>query len=267
VALKLEPAPARARSRLGAATRWLVAAVVGIALLAGAFVLGRVTVPGTAAPPAPAQTAGEETVVAEPAPDAADPAPAPPAPADPGPGPYQVVDDIPVGFARTQAGAVAAATEYVSTIGDKRAFNREWRERAYRTISDPAVADELLASVEQSYERVDGELGLGDAAAYDGSVLAVTVPVGYRVDAFDQDRATVTVWAAGWLTRLTGRQLPLRAQTSTMELVWLDGDWKLTEVTGIEPLDPPGIAAPVDAQTLAEMRGFNAYEYRPQEPR
>ncbi len=252
MALKVAPAPARASSRRWAAARWLVAAVVGIALLAGAFYLGRVTVPG-AAPPTVLQQAAPE------APQAA--------PVDPGPGPYRVVNEVPVGYARSEAGAVAAATEYVSAIGDKRAFNQEWRERAYRTIADPAVADELLESVAPSYERVDGELGLGDAAAYDGSVLAVTVPVGYRVDAYDEDRATITVWAAGWLTRLTGSQLPLRAQTSTMELAWLDGDWKLTGVTGIEPLDPPGIAAPVDAQTLAEMRGFNAYEYRPQEPR
>lgn len=233
-------------------------AVVGIALLAGGFLLGRLTVPG-------AVTRIVAPAAAEPA-DPADPA-APVAPVDPGAGPYEVRNEVPVGYARTEAGAVAAATGYLEAIGDKRAFSPEWRERAYRTIADPEVVDELLASVEQSYQRVDGELGLGDAAAYDGSVLAVTVPVGYRVDSFDRDRATVTVWAAGWLTRLTGSQLPLRAQTSTMELVWLDEDWKLSEVTGIEPLDPPGIAAPVNAQTLAEMRGFNAYEYRPQEPR
>jgi hypothetical protein len=174
-----------------------------------------------------------------------------------------VRNDVPVSYAHTEQGAVAAATGYLSAIGDKRAFSREWRERAYRTMAAPGVADELLASVAGSYERIDGDLGLGDAAAYDGSLLAVTVPVGYRVDEYSDERASITVWAAGWLTRLSGPQLPLRAQTSTMELTWVEGDWKLTGVTGIEPLDPPGVAAPVTDQALEQMRGFTAYEYEP----
>jgi hypothetical protein len=255
VALRLAPATERAVGARTRLARLLAGVVAGLALLAAGFGLGRVSaarplpVPAVAAPSAPS---GQER------------APAAPVVVQ-GPGPARYANDIGVGFARTEAGAVAAATGYLEALGDKRAFDADWRERAYRTIADPAVADELITSVEESYQRVDDELGLGDGAAYNGSVLAVTVPVGYRVDQYDEDRAVVTVWAAGWLTQSSGPELPLRAQTATVELVWVDGDWKLAGVTGIQPLDPPGVAAPVTAQALAEMRGFNAYDYRPQE--
>lgn len=247
--MRLAPATERATGR-GSATRRLALAVAGVVLLAAAFLLGRMTVPAAVAD-APQQAVADDAAA--------------PVAAEADPGPARVVDEVPVGYAHTEQGAVLAATNYLSAIGDKRAFSQVWRERAYRAMAAPEAVEELLDSVDASYDRIADDLALNDAAAYDGSVLAVTLPVGYRVDSYQADRATVTVWAAGWLTRLTGEQLPLRAQTSTIELVWTDDDWKLSGVSGIEPLDPPGVAAPVTADALAEMRGFYAYEYEPQE--
>lgn len=256
MALRLAPATERVAGRVGSrAVRLLAGILACTALLAAGFGLGRVSTTRTAPAPASAAAgnAGEAPAAVAESLIVTDP------------GPTQYVNDVGTGYARSEAGAVAAATGYLEALGDKRAFDPGWRERAYRTVADPAVADELIASVDESYRRVDTELGLGDGAAYNGSVLAVTVPVGYRVDSYDQERATVTVWAAGWLIQSSGPELPLRAQTATVELVWLSDDWKLTGVTGVQPLDPPGVAAPVTAQALAEMRGFNAYDYQPQE--
>lgn len=254
MALRLAPATGRMAGRVGSRTARLLAGVLACtALLAAGFGLGRVSTTRTASAPAPAADQGQALAPAAESVTVTDP------------GPTRYVNDVGTGYARSEAGAVAAATGYLEALGDKRAFDAGWRERAYRTVADPAVADELIASVADSYQRVDAELGLGDGAAYNGSVLAVTVPVGYRVDAYDSERATITVWAAGWLIQSSGPELPLRAQTATVELVWLSDDWKLTGVTGVQPLDPPGVAAPVTAQALAEMRGFNAYDYEPQE--
>lgn len=247
--LKLLPARQRAgRTDVGVLPRRLVALVAGIALLAGSFMAGR-----SSAPTSVARTS---------------PAPGEPAPVEveQGPGPRDVVDGVPVGYARTEPGAVAAATGYLAAIGDKRAFNRQWRENAYRVISAPHAHDALVTSVEPSYERIATDLGLGDAAAYDGSIQAVTVPLGYRVKSYDEDHATIVVWAAGWLSRARGQQLPLRAQANTIELGWIDDDWKLTGVSASQPLDPPGVTVPPDAQIVAEMAQFNRYRHHPQEP-
>lgn len=272
MALKLAPAIQRSQGRVVPTARLVAGVVVGVALLAGAFGLGRASAPPTvvtaAAPAAAPDTVGggpADGVEGAPAPAAGGAVPAEARQAAPASGPVGVRNDVPVGYARSEDGAVAAATGYLSAIGDKRAFNRGWRETAYRTMADPETVEELLGSVAASYERIDGDLGLGDAAAYDGSILAVTVPVGYRIDDYSEDRASITVWAAGWLTRLSGPQLPLRAQSSTMELSWVESDWKLTAVTGIAPLDPPGVAAPVTDEAFSQMRGFNAYEYHPQD--
>jgi hypothetical protein len=268
VALRLAPATERAVRRGPPWARRAIAGVLGVVLLIGAYALGRAGAPvePQAGLPSP-EAAGEQGQDENAAPEGADPAPAGGQGQAAAVGPTRVVNDVPVGYAQTEQGAIAAATNYLRAIGDKRAFSREWRERTYRTLADPAVVDELITSVEASYERIDADLGLGDAAAYDGSLLAVTVPVGYRVDEFAPDRARVSVWAAGWLTRPNGQQLPLRAQTSTLDLVWVDGDWKLADVSGVQPLNPPGVAAPVTDEMLAQMRGYRAYEYVPQDPR
>ncbi|MPZ87162.1 MAG: hypothetical protein GEU81_03615 [Nitriliruptorales bacterium] len=247
--LKLLPARPRAgRAEARALPRRLVALAAGTALLVGMFFAGRATAPATVVRSAPVE---EEPLAAE---------------AEEGPGPADTVNGVAVGYTRTEEGAVAAATGYLAAIGDKRAFNRQWREGAYRVIAAPEVYEDLVESVEASYERIEVDLGLGDAAAYDGSILAVTVPLGYRVESFNEDRATIVVWAAGWLTRPSGQQLPLRAQANAMELAWVDDDWKLTGVSGSQPLDPPGVTIPPDAQIVAEMAQFNSYHHRPQEP-
>jgi len=254
VALRLAPS----RAELGSARRppllrWGAAVLAGIALLAAAFAAGRLTAPVREVP----------VTVTAPAADQA--AQGQPAAVTRGHGPTDVVDDVPVGYARTEAGAVAAATNYIATIGDKRAFNEPWRENAYRVMGAPDAYQTLVDSVRASYQRIDTELGLGETAAYDGSVQAVTVPLGYRVEAVSPDRATVTVWAAGWLARPTGQQLPLRAVANTVELQWIDGDWKLLRVVDSQPLNPPGVAGPPTARTLQQMAGFVLYEHVPRD--
>lgn len=259
MALKLAPS----RPELGAArrpplARWAAVVIGGIGLLVAVFAAGRLTAP-------PREVAVTVTAPSGEAAPGVAAVPGQPAAVTDGHGPADVVDDVPVGYARTEAGAVAAATNYIATIGDKRAFNEPWRENAYRVMGAPDEYQTLVESVRASYRRIDAELGLGETAAYDGSIQAVTVPLGYRVEAVDDDRATVTVWAAGWLARPTGQQLPLRAVANTVELQWLGDDWKLLRVVDSQPLDPPGVAAPPTAQTLQEMAGFVLYEHVPRD--
>lgn len=241
--------PGRSRAEAGEApsvARSAVAVLTVAVVLVSGFFAGRLT---SAQPSASAPAPG---LVA-------------PTPADERPGPTRTSNGVPVGYAHTPEGAVAAATGYLTTISDKRAFSRDWREDAYRVMAAPDSYGRLIDSVRPSYDRIAADLALDDAVAYNGSVLAMTVPIGYRVDDYTDGRATVTVWAAAWLTRPTGQQLPLRAHTTTVELVWTDGDWKLDRVRGSRPLDPPGVAAPPTIETLREMSGFQRFRSQPVE--
>lgn len=181
------------------------------------------------------------------------------------PGPRDAIAGVPVGYDRSAEGAAAAATGYTLTLADKRAFNPAWREAAYRTIATPDAYPALTQSAQPSFDRIADDLRLDEAAAYDGSVQAVTVPLGYRVDAYHSDRATVTVWAAGWLVRPRGSHLPLRARTMTFELLWTDGDWKIGDVSANEPLDPPGVTVPPTLAMQNRMATFTPYRWMPQQ--
>jgi hypothetical protein len=252
VALRLAPSrPELGVSRRPRLARWVAVGLGGVGLLVAVFAAGRLTAPTLAGPAvATAPTGGAATAAA---------------PATIGPGPYDIVDDVPVGYAHTEAGAIAAATNYIAAISDKRAFNEAWRTNAYQVMAAPDAYQQLVDSVAASYQRIDADLGLGEAAAYDGSIQAVTVPLGYRVDAVDEQRATITVWAAGWLARPQGQQLPLRATANTVELVWVNGDWKLLRVVDTQPLNPPGVSGPPTVQALQEMAGFVPYEHVPRD--
>lgn len=229
------------------AVKAVAAAVVLLAALVAGVVLGRLSV-------APNTTPATEEQVVE-------------GPIGEDPGPTGSVRGVPVGYARSAEGAVAAATGYTLTLADKRTFNPAWRDAAYRVIAAPDAYPALVESVRGSYTRIADRVGLDDAAAYDGSIQATTVPLGYRVDAYHSERATVTVWSAGWLTRPRGTQLPLRARTMTFELAWVDADWKIVGVSANEPLDPPGVSVPPTLAMQNHMATFTPYHWAPQRDR
>jgi len=196
-------------------THLLRAAAIAAAGLIAGFAIAQTTTDT----PAPAPDARSEASTADSEPSTT------------GPGPTRVEAGVPAGFARTRAGAVAAASAYVRTGAAVMGMtDAEARAAVAQMAADGAAeaqADDLLAQLRRLRETLDGE-----PATYRQAVAATSV------DAFDGTRARVAVWHVGVLA--AGDRFPPQAgwSISTFELVWEHGDWKVWSET-IEPGPAP----------------------------
>ena len=181
-----------------------------------------------------------------------------------GPGPRRTEGDVPVGFARTEDGAVAAATTYLSTLHGLALGDASAREKAVRRMAAPAapgIVDETLAGM----AFLDSVVEEARTALPSARAFLREVPVAYDLSRFDPSKARVEVWSLG-VVLIEGRTQATEVwSTNTVELAWEQGDWRLwtwARVPGPVPaasLDPPTDPAEV----LAAINGWEGYRYVP----
>jgi hypothetical protein len=176
-------------------------------------------------------------------------------------GPVGVASGIPVGYARTREGAVAAAVAYVSTGQAILGMAPAEVETAVRRMATGDAGEAILADTHARLAAARAALeGSDTPIEYRQAALAV------RVDAFSQERARVAVWNVGILSREGVAPPQAGWAISTFDLAWERNDWKVAAET-IEPGPAPVTNAAVAPATSAELRrrlvGFAAYGSRP----
>jgi len=210
-----------------------------LALVAGAFLTGMAVrgAVGAKSPDAPVRRADA------PADDTAD-----------GPGPAGTRDGMPVGFAQTEDGARAAAVAYVLTGQDLLAMPPTRVGTAISAIAAEASAETQVADADQQLEQLRTVLVGGN-----GPVRYLQAALATRVDAYSPQRARVSVWSVGVLSRAGAAQPQAGWNISTFELVWERGDWKVWSET-ITPGPAPELnagAAPTSHEELDRaLNGF-----------
>ncbi len=218
--------------------RWLIA-LAATAFLAGGAV--RSVVDTSAAAPGPSQGPGPN---------------APTAAAPSGPGPSAIEAGVPVGYARSEAGAQAAAEGYLRTgqlmVG---ASPAEVRAATQAMAAKGAAEGQLrdlsgrLAVLRRSLEGASGPV------TYHQAVLAT------RIDAYSDSRARVSLWHVGVLSAPGVAPPQAGWATTSFELVWEDGDWKIWSETRL-PGPAPMLndeSAPASAEQLeAALSGFTS---------
>jgi hypothetical protein len=181
------------------------------------------------------------------------------------PGPAHAVDGVPTGWARTRSGAVAAAAGYA------RVLSARWfltdADRRGRAIARMA-APEAAASLRASQDAIAGALGRGPfgaglARAGVASLLRTSL-LGYRVEAYQPDSATVAVWALVVYGNDGGLAPQALWATSTVRLRWA-GDWKLVEVGTVPgPTPVHGQATPSPpGELLRAAEAFKEFDHAP----
>ena len=222
---------------------WWVLAAAAVVLVAGGIVLGRATADPD--PPPAADPPANETVRQQPAAT---------------PGPTGTKAGMPVGFSQDAEGAVAAATAYTVALGGPLLFDERLAD-ALTVAATEEARDDLEAQFTQGAELLSERLNLDNA-----EVVATTAPAGYRIDHFvEGDEATVSVWAAGFM--IAGQApIPAGWTTTTVDLVWADGDWKLAGLRSTDGPEPPhpGEAGAV-VQTIEQVGRFEPYRHLPRE--
>jgi hypothetical protein len=164
-----------------------------------------------------------------------------------GPGPATEENGVPVGYAPTKEGAVAAATNFNLLEGKDELLDLDAMTTAMRTLAAPAWRNEASRQAKSGYEYIVDTYGK-DA---DVSVAVVR----YDLVDFTTERAAVRLWT---VSLASGSKRPSVEEVwaiVTVDLVWVDGDWRVDGIessVGPAPIVLPSGKPEEKATTLME---------------
>ncbi len=208
-----------------------VTTVVAICL---SFAIGRLSVPPAASSNPPAQLAGAT----------------------------RMNGDVPVGYARTRTGAVAAATNYSAVLAGPLILEPARYRAAESVIASPSAQAQVRAEGELAIAAVDDSTRAVTEAQRGGRVVVRYMPIAYRIIAYDAGRATVDIWGL-WLVGEQGLLTPTETwSTRTVVLEWTGRDWKLTDSsTSPGPTPQVGQQATRTSELPTQLTDFEEYAH------
>ncbi|QIY96839.1 hypothetical protein HEP87_26045 [Streptomyces sp. S1D4-11] len=175
---------------------------------------------------------------------------------------------IPTGYRHDVQGAQSAATNYGVALGSTGMFDTNQRHAIVNTVYAPEVAAARQSDLDSAYssEKFLTNIGLtkdGRAPAGQTFVSRI-IPVGTKVTSSSTDSATVELWYTS-LFGLSGNGStnPVSESwfTTTYQLKWISGDWKVADFSqkdGPVPVGRDQKASTADDMTKAveEYGGF-----------
>ena len=229
-------------SRRSSVARLVVVVVVAAVLVGVGVVIGRQTAPAT--PPRAAAPDGQ------------------PAQTVAGPGPARVDGGVPVGYAHSEEGAVAAASQYATTLGSAAMLDARSRATVFDRIGIAEARDDL-ARLADTADLFAEQLGISDELVDEPGFVYSTYPAGWRVRAYSDQEAVVDVWSTG-LFMASGREAFMSPwNTATFTLRWSDGDWRVAALETTDGPTPPVGQVTQNTAAGAQINDFNAYWYVP----
>ncbi|MEU1486172.1 hypothetical protein [Streptomyces sp. NPDC005752] len=173
------------------------------------------------------------------------------------------------GFAHDEQGAQSAAANYAVALGSAEMFDKDRRHNIVNSIYTSTAASELKGPQDSAYSTdFLSKLGLdADGKAPQGSIfISRTIPVGTKVASYSPATATVDVWYTG-LIGMSGPESTDPVSTSwktwTAELVWFDGDWKISsdkQKDGPAPV-PGDVAASTSDEISKAVEEYGGFTY------
>lgn len=163
-------------------------------------------------------------------------------------GPAGDAAGVPVGFSSDERGAIAAAVAYATASQRWLYFTDEEIEAAIAEIATPVAAPRLAEDVVADISMAREQL-----AQSSGRIWWLVRPLAWRVDNFRDTEARVSVWTVTILSAASVAAPQSEFLTVTLDLSWVDGDWRVdgvrdtpgpTPITG--PHDQPWDAEPFD---------------------
>ncbi|OAH13347.1 hypothetical protein [Streptomyces jeddahensis] len=176
--------------------------------------------------------------------------------------------EIPSGFGRDREGAQSAAANYSVALGSADMFNKARRHDIVNAVYAPDVAAKRQSALDEAYssEKFLTNIGLSkDGTAPTGTTfVSRVIPAGTKVKSYSSDTATVDVWYTslfGLAGETTTNPVAESWYTTTYELRWVKGDWKVTDFQqkdGPVPVGRDQTASTADdmAKAVEEYGGF-----------
>lgn len=172
------------------------------------------------------------------------------------PGTQTEVAGVPVGYAHTQAGAVAAATNFETARSTAAYFtDTATRHNVINTIMAPASVSSQTASDDSATSSVLNKLGISGP---NSGLMVRSAPMGTKVSSYADSVATVQVWMVGVVgvtTTAQGLTPTASWETYTYTLTWTGTDWKTVSITAAD--GPTPLA---NAQTPTTVQQWSAID-------
>jgi hypothetical protein len=121
--------------------------------------------------------------------------------------------------------------------------------RRLTKIVSAASRNELVSAYRTAAVQARGQLGVANAS--DPSLVLRTAAVGYRIDGFQRNAATVSLWRVGIVGGRSTVEPHQSLRTETVSLVWQDGTWKIDAVRSSPGPTPPLAGVPTEYAELA----------------
>ncbi|MEU6433787.1 hypothetical protein ACF067_23655 [Streptomyces albidoflavus] len=176
---------------------------------------------------------------------------------------------IPTGHPQTKQGAESAAANYAVALGSAEMFGEERRSQILETIIVPSEVQRFRDSLDKAYSKpLFQNLGLReDGSSPEGlTFVSRTTPIGTTAAKYTDTKATLSVWCSG-LLGMAGETStnPVTSSwfTITMELHWVDGDWKIfTHSQKDGPAPVPGDERAATSEEIAKaVEGYGGLTY------
>lgn len=175
-----------------------------------------------------------------------------------------------VGYPDTKDGAVAAAANFVAAYGSDAMMTADSRHKLVKAIADPAIEPTLQQKLDQAFALAAQGFGLdknGDAPTGQ-TFVSRAVPFGTTVTDYSTTKATVAVWInmiAGTAGQGSTHPVSETWATVTLNLTWVDGDWKwssFNQAEGPTPV-PAGQQVSSSSDLQQAVKQFARLRYAP----
>ncbi|MFD4718551.1 hypothetical protein ACFWOY_20750 [Streptomyces sp. NPDC058423] len=176
---------------------------------------------------------------------------------------------IPSGYARDEQGAQSAAANYAVALGSAEMFDKSKRDQVLESIIAPTSVGRFRKTLDQAYSPdFFKNVGLNqDGSTPEGfTFISRTSPIGTKVTRFADDKASVAVWCTGLIGLAgEGSRNPVTDSwfTISMELAWIDNDWKVvthTQKDGPAPIGGDTRASSAD-EIADAVNGYGGFTY------
>jgi hypothetical protein len=138
---------------------------------------------------------------------------------------------------RTRASAVQAAVRSITAFDGDVLLEPARLRAVVARIASRASHLQLLAAFSEASAQTRAKLG-ADTVPTPVIVLR-SVPIGYRVERFSPDEATISVWYVGIVGSGATVQPQQSWRTQLVELVWEAGSWKVSSFASAQGPTPP----------------------------
>jgi hypothetical protein len=134
---------------------------------------------------------------------------------------------VPVGYAHSPQGAIAAASNYLTFLGNPSSIDPRRLDAGLSQIAAPG-SEQHMGQIRAVFSN--GQQQLVQAGANRaGPLISQNKQLGYRLTRYGEDKATIAIWDLDLGGNASNLAPSAAFSTTTLDLQWANGDWKLVD--------------------------------------